>query len=611
MSSLPNAIDRSIDTDVLVVGGGGAGAAAAVAAARAGRRVLITVKGQLGKSGSTFLSSAAVAMDGQSARRMGQRRADPWLTKDRWFEQIVRGGFFLSEQPLVRLYVEQAAKRVAELLNWGRRIGQPFLFGAGGSWITTGRAIGLALRYGVKQTPGIERLEDVMVCELVCDGDRVCGAVGIDIYSGELIFIRSRAVVLATGGFQPFSFKCAGGDTTGDGIAMAFRAGAAIADMEFFLFAPGVLLSPRAHRGSILPMFLYGTGQIRPDILAADGTDLMGALSPEIRRLAEDRTWFKLVHAVVWSEALAGGNAASGGGVFFDFRRYSALRYHLGMQLVFLFFKRLYGHRFRYQSRSVRDLFERIRRRGRWEVGLCAEYSLGGVVVEPTMATSVGGLYAAGEVTSGTFGATRTTRALTEMLVQGAAAGKSAADFAGRADRPPCEKDRIEAVCRNMLAFFDRPANSACGAVLQEAETIADAALGVRRSGAALSAGLEKARQLRSERLPQLGAASRRRQYNLEWMQFLQLKNQLLCLEASMRAALARSESRGQHLRLDCPKVDNARWLRRLHLVCRNRQMVMEAKPPVLDRLSPPERDFPGVVDYALDCRRRESRSRR
>jgi succinate dehydrogenase / fumarate reductase flavoprotein subunit len=550
-------------------------------------------------------------MDGESAWKMGQHRADPSLTPDRWFEHIVRCGYFLSEQPLVRLFVEQAAAQVAELLDWGRSAGQPFLFGAGGSWITTGRAIGGALRYGVKKTPGIERLEDVMICDLLCAGNRVCGAVGIDIYTGELILIRSRAVVLATGGFQPFSFKCTGGDTTGDGIAMAFRAGAAVADMEFFLFAPGVLLSPRVHRGSILPLFLYGTGQIRPDIVAADGTDLMAALSPEVRRLAEDRTWFKLVHAVLWSEALADGNATPGGGVYFDFRQYSALRYYLRMQLVFHFFRRLYGHRFQYQARNVRDLFERIRRRGRWEVGLCGEYSLGGVVVDPTMATSVPGLYAAGEATSGTFGATRTSRALTEMLVQGAAAGKSSADFAARADRLHPDRDGIEAVCRNVLSFFDRPAQSACGAVMQESEAVADDALGVRRSPESLSAALEKVIRLRAERIPRLGAASRSRTYNLEWIQFLQLKNQLLCLEASIRAALERSESRGQHVRIDCPQVDNARWLRRIHLVYRNRQMELAAKPPVLDRLPPPRRNFSDVVDYALDCRRRDHRSRR
>jgi succinate dehydrogenase / fumarate reductase flavoprotein subunit len=611
MNGLPRLIDRSIETDVLVVGGGGAGAAAAVAAARAGRRVLLVVKGQLGKSGSTFLSSAAVAMDGESARRMGQRRADPSLTPDRWFEQIVRCGYFLSEQPLARLFVEQAAGRVAELLDWGRGAGQPFLFGAGGSWITSGRAIGSALRYGVSRTPGIERLEDVMVCDLVCDGDRVSGAVAVDIYSGELIAIRSRAVVLATGGFQPFSFKCTGGDTTGDGIAMALRAGAAIADMEFFLFAPGVLLSPRVHRGSVLPLFLYGTGQIRPDILTADGTDLMAALSPEVRRLAQDRTWFKLVHALVWSEALAEGSATPGGGVYFDFRRYSALRYHLGMQLVFRFFRRIYGNRFRYQSRNVRDLFEQIRRRGRWEVGLCAEYSLGGVVVDTAMATSLAGLFAAGEATSGTFGANRTSRALTEMLVQGTVAGTSAADFAQRAGAPPVAKDRIEAACRSLLSFFDRPAASAGGAALQEAETLADVALGVRRCRSTLAATLEKVTQLRTERLQQCGAASRRRQYSLEWLQFLQLENQLLCLEAATRAALERTESRGQHLRLDCPQVDNAGWLRRIHLVYRNRQITLAAKPPVCDRLLPPHRNFPGVVDYALECRRHESRSRR
>ncbi len=606
MATLPNAIDRFIETDVLVIGGGGAGVAAAIAAARAGRRVLVAVKARLGKSGNTLLSSATVAMDGRSARKMGQRRADPTLTPDRWFEQIVRHGFFLSEQPLVRLFVEQAPVRVAELLAWARRAGQPFVFGAGGSWITTGKAISRCLRQGIMETGGIERLEDVMVCELIRRGDRVVGALALDLYTGELVCIRFRAAVLATGGFQPFTFKCTGAENTGDGIAAAYRAGAAIADMEFFLFAPGVMMSPRLHRGSILPMFLYATGQIRPDILTAGGIDLMAGLSPDLRRLSRDRSWFKLVHSVIWAEALAGGDVSPAGGVYFDFRRYSVLRYHFGLQVVFHVFRRLYGHRYRYQGRNVSDLFDQIRRRGRWEVGLCAEYSLGGLLVDETMATSLEGLFAAGEVTSGTFGANRTTRALTEMLVQGAVAGQSAAAFAQDADDAAPPADRLEEACQKVLAPLNRSGAPVCGQELLAAEAIADAALGIRRTPTALDEALKKTVRLRNEGLLQTAVSSRRRAYNLQWIQALEAENRLLCQEASIRSALARAESRGQHLRTDALGVDNERFLHRIHIFDRDGAMTLAERPPRSDWIPPESRNFKGVLAYARDCQRKE-----
>ncbi|MCF8080258.1 MAG: FAD-binding protein [Desulfobacterales bacterium] len=607
MREIPKEIDRAVSTDVLVIGGGGAGAGAAMAAARRGSRVLVAAKGRLGRSGSTPLSSAVVAMDGESARKMGQRRADPSLTPDRWFEQIVGHGFFLSEQPLAQLYVEQAPARVAELLGWGRRAGQPFFFGAGGSWITTGRAIGRSLCQGMRESPPIDLLEDVMICELICSRGRISGALGIDIYSGELVYVACRAVVIATGGFHPFSFKCTAGDNTGDGIAMAFRAGAAVADMEFLLFCPGAILSPRAHRGSILPMFLYGTGQIRPEIVDAQGSDLIAPLPAEVRRLARDPAWFKLVHALIWSETLAAGRGTSAGGLFFDFRRYSSWRYFKGLLLTFMVFKKFYGRRFHYQHRSVRDLFDSIRRRGRWEVGLCCEYSLGGVVVDAGMQTAAAGVFAAGEAASGTFGATRTSRALTEMLVQGFVAGESAAAWSKGVDAPAPAAERIEQACRKVLAPLTRSGGTSPGPVLETIEAIADAALGVRRSAGALEKGLARAAALRREILPRLAVQSPNRRYNLEWIQALQLENQLFCLEAALRAALRRSESRGQHIRSDFPQVDNGRWLRRLHFENRGGKPALRPRQPSFCCLSPPQRDFPGVLDYALDRRRQET----
>jgi succinate dehydrogenase / fumarate reductase flavoprotein subunit len=147
--------------------------------------------------------------------------------------------------------------------------------------------------------------------------------------------------------------------------------------------------------------------------------------------------------------------------------------------------------------------------------------------------------------------------------------------------------------------------------VAAEAEKTADACLGVRRSFSDLSAGLRTATGLIEEHLPRLEVSFPGRRYNLEWMQALQLENRLVCLEASIRSALERSESRGQHLRIDHPGVDNTRGLCRHHLIRRNGTLALEKKPPGFDHLSPPPENFAGVIEYALFCRRHEQKGNR
>lgn len=112
--------------------------------------------------------------------------------------------------------------------------------------------MGRALRQGLKETP-VDKLEDCVAVELLKDGDKISGAVAYNVYNGEFIQINAKAVVMATGGYQPFSLKNTNTDMTGDGVAMAYRAGASVSDMEFMLFLLTVL-EPQEVKGSIFPM---------------------------------------------------------------------------------------------------------------------------------------------------------------------------------------------------------------------------------------------------------------------------------------------------------------------------------------------------------------------
>ena len=184
--------------------------------------------------------------------------------------------------------------------------------------------------------------------------------------------------------------------------------------------------------------------------------------------------------------------------------------------------------------------------------------------------------------------------------------GESAAAWARGAADPPKNGDRLEAACRKILAPLRQDRGVAPGPVLDEVEAIADDALGVRRCAEKLQSGLARTVALRREVLPRLSVQSPSRRYNLEWIQALQLENQLFCLEAALRAALERSESRGQHWRSDFEGLDNRRWLCRLHFENRGQELTIRHRMPCCDGLEPPVQNYPGVLDYAVDCRRQE-----
>ena len=249
-------VDKTMTTDVLVVGGGGAGVYAAVEAIRAGAQVTIVSKGKVGNSGNTIMIGGSYSMDGHSAKHVyGFEKADDSVTKELLLEQIIKQGFFLGEQDVVEQYVEDSPACVYEMHSWAERAGQKQAFMAPGGWLLSGHSLGRGLLQGLKENPGAVMVEDVMIVDLLKKDGRIIGAIGVDVYTGEVIRFAAKAVILATGGYQPFSCKSTNSDMTGDGMAIAYRAGAMLADMEFHLPC-ATALEPEVTKGSLMP-FLY------------------------------------------------------------------------------------------------------------------------------------------------------------------------------------------------------------------------------------------------------------------------------------------------------------------------------------------------------------------
>lgn len=397
----------------------------------------------------------------------------------------------------------------------------------------------------MRESQGIALLEDVMICDLLTNNGRVVGALGVDVYTGDLIAFQAMAVVLATGGYQPHSFKCTCSGTSGDGMAMACRAGTQLADMEFLLFLPGVLLSPQIHRGSIFPFIWYVAGFARPDVVNAAGKKITDHIPPALLKMAESTGWVKLIYTYFWGKELAAGNGTSNGGVFFDFSNLSKSHYITGALKALVMLKKWYRKNWWYQGEDMSDLFKMAKNGIPWEVGLSSEYSMGGIVVDAKMSTGVSGLFAGGEVTSGLFGASRIARALTEMLVQGYQAGKSAAEYARQSGSAEIDAEQLAAIKVRILSPFGRKSGISPKDVNAAVEAAADAGFGVIRDEPGLKAALREIERIGEEDLPRMCLGSQSRSYNYEWIEAMQVQNLVTCTAAGVRAALMRRESRG------------------------------------------------------------------
>ena len=232
-------IKRIVETDILSVGGSGAGITAAIYAARTGAKVTLVSKGKIGRSGNAIMAGGGFGVDGESGRDILHLDfANPAFTKAQLFDCIVKESFYLSDQNMVKQYVDEGPIVVKDYLGWAERAGQKFFCCPPANWIASGLSFTKALVQGLKETPSIEVLEDVTITEVLTTDGQVCGAIGVDIYTGEAILFRAKAVVIGTGGYMPYSMNNTVTDMTGDGPAMAYRAGARLTDMELHPLLP-------------------------------------------------------------------------------------------------------------------------------------------------------------------------------------------------------------------------------------------------------------------------------------------------------------------------------------------------------------------------------------
>lgn len=535
------------EADVLVIGSGGAGLRAAIEASKHASVQLIS-KGPMGRGGATVLAGADIMADGRSLHQLGYPD-DSSDTPEAWARDILIEGFGLNDENLVEAYVNGAGAEIASLVDWGLSVRKTF----NRAVITSGASICASLRRGLAACANkVELIDRMMVTDLLREGDRVVGAIGFDIASGEFHVFQAKTVILATGGWhQAYAFNAGPDELTGDGQGMAYRAGAELVDMEMVTFAPNILLAPPRYRGSLWFYVLPGA------LLNANGDAFLAWEDPKVAKLALTSEWNKLLFSKATMREVRAGRGTSLGGVYFSMK-------HLPTNIFDALEEEHKGWRF--QGDDFSDLMSRMRNGYAVEVAPAAEYFEGGIRINERCESSLEGLYAAGECTGGLFGANRVAAATTEMLVEGTIAGDTAGRAAAAMKATPGPSEDVEGLIAASLALLERASGPSAHELKNRLQEVAYQHVGVIRTGDQLSKAVSSLEEIERES-ETVCVQTKRRRENLEWCEAIELRNMAQSVRLSALAAIERTESRGVHMREDYPVVDNRRW--RKHIVIR------------------------------------------
>ncbi len=558
--------------DVLVIGAGGAGLRAAIEAKAQGVNVGLVCKSLLGKAHT-------VMAEGGVAAAMGN--VDP---QDNWqvhFKDTMAGGKMMNNWRMAQLHAQQAPERVLELEKWGA------LFDRTPSGTILQRAFGghtckrlahVGDRTGLEiirtlQERAVEAQVPVYmectVTHLLRAGDRVCGALAYWRSNGKFVVFTAKSIILATGGVgKSFRITSNSWEYTSDGLGMAYALGAELIDMEFVQFHPTGMVWPPGVKGLLVTEAVRGEGG---RLTNNKGERFMERYDPKRMELSTRDQVARAIYTEVKE-----GRGSEHGGVFLDVT-------HLDGESVKKKLPSMY-HQFK-------DLADVDITKQPMEVGPTTHYMMGGLRVDAeTTATTIPGLFAAGEVAGGMHGGNRLGgNSLSDLLVFGRLAGIHAAEFSRQNKQGITPPDvEIQAATRQMLEPFDRKEGASPYEIHDELQDVMQNLVGIMRIEEDIKTALTKLEGLK-QRLKTVRVTGSRI-YNPGWHLAYDLRNLLNTSEAIARSALAREESRGAHTRLDHPKL-SPEWEKITHVIQKDgdgmnlSQMPKPQMPPELAKL--------------------------
>ncbi|HLM02652.1 MAG TPA: fumarate reductase/succinate dehydrogenase flavoprotein subunit, partial [Pyrinomonadaceae bacterium] len=548
---------QTFEHDVLVIGAGGAGLRAAIEASAAGVSVGLVCKSLLGKA------HTVMAEGGMAAAMANVDERDNWKVH---FSDTMRGGQYVNNWRMAELHAKEAPDRVRELEAWGAvfdrtKDGRILQRNFGGHRYPrlahVGDRTGLEMirtlqDHGIHQ--GIEVYMEVTVIALLKDGERVVGAFAYEREHGRFRVFKAKAVILATGGIgRAYKITSNSWEGTGDGHSLAYDAGAELIDMEFIQFHPTGMVYPPSVRGILVTEGVRGEGGI---LRNSEGKRFMfddipdnykdqTADTPEegwrytqgdknARRPPELLTRDHVARAIV--REVKAGRGTPNGGVYLDIawikEKISNAPEHIKKKLPSMY----------HQFKQLADLDITTTP---MEVGPTTHYIMGGIRVDAdTQASTVPGLFAAGECAAGINGANRLGgNSLSDLLVFGKRAGEYAAKFARENGFGSINNEQIEKTVRWSLEAFDRTNGENPFAIQHGLQEMMQDLVGIVRTEDEMRQALVGIKELRErrEKISLTGNID----FNPSWHTALDLHNLLNVSEAITLAAIERKESRG------------------------------------------------------------------
>jgi succinate dehydrogenase / fumarate reductase flavoprotein subunit len=471
---------------------------------------------------------------------------------------------------MVEIFAKEAPDRVIELEHYGALFDRtdkglimqrPFGAHSYRRLCYVGDRMGLELIRTLEDqvlNRNIPYMDEAVVTGVIRDRESgsVSGALAIKIRTGEILFFKCKAVIVATGGCgKIYSVTSNSWESTGDGIAIAYRAGAEMMDMEMMQFHPTGMIYPAGVRGMLITEAVRGEGGVLTNV---KGERFMEKYDPKRMELsARD-----VVARAIYTE-IKEGRGTPNGAVYLDIRQKGAA--YIKKKLPSMYYQFL-------EFANIDITKEKM------EVAPTVHYHMGGIRVDPdTTMTSVPGLYTAGEVASGLHGANRLGgNSLSDILVFGRRAGMAAGDYVKTAGNPTASPEDIDKEISRILAPFKIANGENPFDLKEKIAQIMWKYVGIVRNEDDLKKGLEEIQKIRldSKNVQAKGP----RPYNQSWADSLSVWNMILDCEALILSALTRKESRGAHTRSDYPKKDDS-WLVNIVVKLTDNQMTLDKIP--------------------------------
>lgn len=529
----------TVEHDILVIGAGGAGLRAAIEAAERGLSVGIVCKSLLGKAHT-------IMAEGGIAAAMGN--VDPDDSWETHFKDTMKSGKFINNWRMVEIFAKEAPDRVYELEEWGglfdrtpdgRIMQRPFGAHTYRRLCHVGDRTGLELIRTLQDKvlhTGAEVYMETTITRLLKDGERVVGALGYVRETGRFVHFKAPAVIMATGGWgRIYKVTSNSWEGTGDGVILAYEAGAELVDMEMVQFHPTGMVWPPGVRGILVTEGVRGEGGILKN---SRGERYMERYDPEKMELSSRDVVARANYTEVEQ-----GRGSEHGGVYLDIT-------HLGPEKIKKKLPTMYEQFLKLADVDIT--------REPMEVYPTIHYTMGGVRVEAeTGATTVPGLFAAGEVAGGLHGANRLGgNSLSDLLVFGRRAGIGASEYVkANGYSLEVDEDQIRQEKERVLRPFENPEGGESPYAIQsELQEIMQEHASIMRTEESLREGLEKVRALK-ERAPGVRIEGSR-MYNPGWHTALDIHFMLQVSEIILMSALERREQRGAQWRLDHEGLD-------------------------------------------------------